>query len=150
LSETRAPESESLRLERTFDAPREAVFDAWTAPEVLRRWWAAKPSWRSPAAEVDLRVGGNYRLTMEDPDSGQKYIVAGHYTDVERPARLAYTWRWEGQEENPESTVVVEFIEQGERTTVVLEHTRLPSVESRDGHRDGWLGCLENLATRAF
>ena len=53
-------------MERRFDAAPEAVFDAWTNPEVLRRWWAAAPDWETPAAEVDLRPGGRYRLTMRD------------------------------------------------------------------------------------
>jgi uncharacterized protein YndB with AHSA1/START domain len=151
LSETASErQTESLRLERTFQAPAEAVFDAWTNPEVLRRWWAAKPSWNCPAAEVDLRVGGSYRLSMEDPDSKTQHVIGGRYTEVQRPRRLAYTWRWEGSEENLQSTVVVEFIARGEHTTVVLEHTRLASVESREGHREGWLGCLENLETRVF
>jgi uncharacterized protein YndB with AHSA1/START domain len=143
-------ETASLRLQRVFQAPADAVFDAWTSPEVLRRWWAAKPSWRCLSAEVDLRVGGSYRLGMEDPESGETHIVGGRYTDVERPRRLAYTWRWEGGEENVQSSVAVEFIDQGERTTIVLEHTLLADQESRDGHRSGWLGCLESLQTNVF
>ena len=57
-----------LRIERTFDAPAEDVFDAWTNPEVLRRWWNPYPDGRVPVAEVDARVGGAYRIGMESPD----------------------------------------------------------------------------------
>jgi uncharacterized protein YndB with AHSA1/START domain len=53
-----------VRIERTFDAPAEAVFDAWTRPEVMRRWWHAGPDWETPEAEVDLRVGGKVRVVM--------------------------------------------------------------------------------------
>ncbi len=139
-----------LRLERTFDAPAEDVFDAWTNPEVLRRWWAADPSWVTPVVEVDLRVGGRYRLSMEDPATGTTHTVAGEYHEIRRPARLVYSWRWERAEEQPDdtSTVTVEFLAQGERTKVVLEHAGLASPQSREGHRKGWLGCFECLVTR--
>jgi uncharacterized protein YndB with AHSA1/START domain len=59
-----------LRLEREFSATPEEVFDAWTNPDVLTRWWAARPTWTSPGCEVDLRVGGRYVLRMRDDKSG--------------------------------------------------------------------------------
>jgi uncharacterized protein YndB with AHSA1/START domain len=141
-----------LRLERTFDASAEEVFDAWTNPEVLRRWWGANPSWVTPVAEVDLRVGGHYRLSMEDPTTGATYTVGGEYREVTRPERLVYSWRWESGGEDPDhtSTVTVEFLGEGERTTIVLEHSDLPTAESRDAHREGWIGCLENLQARGI
>jgi uncharacterized protein YndB with AHSA1/START domain len=142
----------SLRLERTFEAPAEDVFDAWTNPEVLRRWWAASPQWRTPVAEVDLRVGGSYRLAMEDPATGAVHAVGGEYREVRRPERLVYSWCWEreGGPSEEVSTVTVEFREEGGQTTVVLEHSNLPSPTSRDQHRHGWEGCLENLGARAL
>lgn len=141
-----------LRLERTFNASAEEVFDAWTNPEVLRRWWGADPSWKTPVAEVDLRVGGRYRLSMEDPATGTTHTVGGEYLQIERPERLVYTWCWErgGSERDHESTVTVSFRGEGERTTLVLEHSNLPSAESRDRHREGWIGCLQNLSTRGL
>ncbi len=145
-------ESTTLRLERTFDAPAEEVFDAWTNPEVLRRWWAAGPGWRTALAEVDLRVGGAYRLSMEDPDAGTLHTVRGEYREVRRPERLVYSWSWEeaGGGTGHASTVTVEFLGEGERTTVVLEHSGLESPQSRDKHRVGWEGCMESLRTRIF
>jgi uncharacterized protein YndB with AHSA1/START domain len=141
-----------LRLERTFEAPAEEVFDAWTNPEVLRRWWAAGADWHTPIAEVDLRVGGRYRLSMEDPATGTRHTVVGEYREVRRPQRLLYSWCWEQDDGEPDhvSTVAVEFREEGDRTTVVLEHTGLESSDSRDRHGHGWSGCLENLRTRVL
>jgi uncharacterized protein YndB with AHSA1/START domain len=75
----------ALQLERRFDASPEAVFDAWTNPDVLRRWWAAGPDWETPVAEVDLRAGGRYRLTMRDPAAGAEHTVGGEYIEVRRP-----------------------------------------------------------------
>ena len=60
-----------LRIERTFAATSEEVFDAWTSPEVLRRWLHPAPDWATPVAEVDLRVGGKVRVVMRKPDVGR-------------------------------------------------------------------------------
>lgn len=58
-----------LVLRRTINAPRQKVFDAWTKPEHLKNWWRAKPTMSTEIAEVDLRVGGNYRLGMQASDA---------------------------------------------------------------------------------
>ncbi|MGD0197107.1 MAG: SRPBCC domain-containing protein [Solirubrobacteraceae bacterium] len=142
-----------LRLERTFDASAPEVFDAWTNPLVLQRWWAAFPTWDSPGCEVDLRVGGRYRLQMRDPETERVHIVGGTYHEIDRPNRLVYSWCWEGDDgANPghESLVTVHFAQTGERTTVVLEHTGLPSDESREQHGAGWLGTFDNLERRVL
>ncbi len=141
-----------LRLERTFAASPEEVFDAWTSPEVLKRWWAPDPRWESPGCDVDLRVGGSYVLRIQDP-AGPVYAVTGEYREVTRPQRLVYTWQWLGEGAlHPDnvSVVTVEFVPDGERTTVVLEHAGLASEESRARHDHGWAGALDNLGERIF
>ena len=141
-----------LRLERGYAAAPERVFDAWTNPEVLRRWWAAGPDWDTPVAEVDLREGGSFRLTMRDPESGMTPTVGGEYTEIRRPERLVYTWAWEdmpGSQPEP-SLVTVDFTEADGRTTVTLVHSGLSSDGSRERHEHGWNACLDNLATRVF
>jgi len=140
----------ALTLERTFAATREEVFDAWTAPEVLRRWWAAGPDWDTPLAEVDLRPGGRYRLSMRDPSTGATHTVGGEYTEVRRPERLVYTWRWEGADEGGTSVVTVEFREDGGRTTVALFHDELEDDDSRARHAHGWAQCLDSLGRRVL
>ncbi|MGA9875740.1 MAG: SRPBCC domain-containing protein [Solirubrobacteraceae bacterium] len=141
----------SLRIERSFDASPEEVFDAWTSPEVLKRWWAVHPDGKTPVAEVDLRVGGRYRLVMESPD-GETHTVSGVYREVERPKRLVYTWQWELDSGEPAdiSSVAVEFVGRGDHTDVVLEHTGLPDSDSRDRHAQGWSSCLDIFRTRGF
>jgi uncharacterized protein YndB with AHSA1/START domain len=143
------PTETSLRVERTFDASPEEVFDAWTNPEVLRRWWRPNPAWSTPVAEVDLRVGGRYRISMEDPENGTKHTAGGEYSEVSRPRRLVYSWQWEEEDGRlgHASTVAVDFRADGdgERTTVVLEHSGLVSADSRDSHTHGWAGILDML-----
>ncbi|HEX4483235.1 MAG TPA: SRPBCC domain-containing protein [Solirubrobacteraceae bacterium] len=145
-----ASEVAAFRTERTFAAAPEEVFDAWTSPDVLERWWG-RPSWSPLSFAVDLRVGGGYSLRMLDED-GKPYAVAGEYREIERPHRLVYTWCWEdgGPDPGHVSLVTVEFHTDGSSTTVVLEHSGLPSELSRSGHGDGWGGALENLARQVF
>jgi len=142
----------AFRMERTFAATPEEVFDAWTNPVVLERWWAAAPTWRSPGCDVDLRVGGRYTLRMLGED-GELHVVAGEYREVSRPSRLVFTWCWQG-EGGPHpghvSLVAIDFHGEGERTTVVLEHSGLPSQPSRERHGEGWNACFDNLARRVL
>ena len=143
-----------LRLERTFDAPREEVFAAWTSPEVLRRWWAAGPGWECTGAEVDLRVGGRYRLGMRESPEQPPYVVGGEYLEVDPPERLVYTWTWEGDPESQqgsrESVVTVRFLAAGSGTTVELVHEGFATPEVRDRHAHGWMGVLDSLAARGL
>jgi uncharacterized protein YndB with AHSA1/START domain len=87
---------DALRLERSFNAPAHAVFDAWTSAEVLRRWWPAGSDWETPVAEVDVRVGGSLRLVMRSP-AGQEFGGRGEYLEITHPERLVFTWTWDGQ-----------------------------------------------------
>jgi uncharacterized protein YndB with AHSA1/START domain len=140
-----------LRVERTFDAPREAVFEAWTSPEVMRRWWAAEHDWSTPRAEVDLRPGGRIRLSMAKSGGQPVHTFSGVYLEVSPPERIVFTVDWEGGEaDGTVSTVTVEFHEDGARTTVVLIQRGLAAEESREAHEDGWNKCFDNLETRVL
>jgi uncharacterized protein YndB with AHSA1/START domain len=137
----------TVRVERTYEAPAEAVFDAWTNPEVLRRWWKADPSHEVTVA-ADVRPGGGYRLTMRRPD-GEPMVVHGTYREVARPDRLVYSWAWEGTGPyaNHESEVAVTFAEREPgRTTIVIEHAGLLDDDSRANHARGWNGVLDSFA----
>ena len=89
-------ESTTPHMERTYQAPAQAVFEAWTSEEVIRRWWHAEHDWETTEAEVDLRVGGTVRVVMRNPHTDVEYGGGGHYTEIERPTRLAFTWIWDG------------------------------------------------------
>jgi uncharacterized protein YndB with AHSA1/START domain len=144
-STTRQTEQTGVTLEirRTFAAPRERIFNAWTRSEELRKWFAPGPL-TTAVADSDLRVGGRYRITMRGPD-GKEHTVTGVYQIIEPPRRLVYTWRWEDKPSAGESTVTVEFNDRGESTEVVLRHEGLPNEKERAEHEQGWNGCLEKL-----
>lgn len=136
---------EALEVRRTFAAPRQRVFEAWTRPDELKRWAAPGPM-STPLAEVDLRVGGRYRIHMRSPD-GAEHRVVGEYREVDPPKRLVYTWTWETNPDVTDSIVTVEFHDRDGSTEVVLRHEGLPSVDSRERHASGWSQCLEKLET---
>lgn len=137
----------TLRLTRRIQAPRARVFRAWTNPEVIPRWWIPFDGYSVPAAEVDLRAGGAYRITMQSP-GGDVFALRGVYREVRPPERLVYTWRWDGTrdaDEIGETVVTVEFKDLGDTTEVVLTHAGFPGTELRARHETGWNGVLEHL-----
>lgn len=146
MTDARPPEGVVLRLERTFNAPAQVVFDAWISPEVLRRWWPAGPDWDTPVADVDVRVGGKLRLVMRRPD-GQEFGGSGEYLEIRAPERLIFTWRWDGDEGKAGAQIVeVEFNGRPDGTTaVVLTNRGLRDEEARRSHEEGWLASFENL-----
>ena len=143
---TGPPAGDPLRIERTFAAPAQAVFDAWTSAEVLRRWWPAGPGWDTPVAEVDLRVGGRLRLVMRAPD-GAEFGGEGRYVEIDRPRRLAFTWRWDGPMLDTGAQLVQVTVTGNEdgTTTVLLVNRGIPEAD-RKSHREGWDASFDNLA----
>jgi len=131
-----------LRIERTYEAPAEAVFDAWTSEEVIRRWWQAEREWETPEAVVDLRVGGAVRVVMRDTD-GDEHGGGGTYTEIERPTRLAFTWTWDGSAR--QTLIEVDFEQSGTGTTVRFTHSGLADEETVRDHEYGWSNILEAL-----
>lgn len=138
------PRPRVLRIERTFHAPVERVFAAWTSPEVLRRWLYGMPGWETPIAEVDLRVGGKIRIVMRDLADGSEAGATGEYTVVDPPHRLVFTWVWHDQPEQPQ-LIELEFSEQDRRTTVLMTNSAIPTDERRESQQRGWQFCFDNL-----
>jgi uncharacterized protein YndB with AHSA1/START domain len=135
------PAGSVVRIERTFAASAEDVFDAWTSPEVMRRWFHVYPDWETPRAEVDLRVGGRIRVVMRRPD-GTEAGGGGEYTLIERPRRLSMLWAFDDEPAN-EQLIELSFSESDGVTTVLLVNSGISTRERRDGQDRGWSGCLD-------
>jgi len=133
----------TLRIERTFQAPAERVFDAWTSEEVMRRWWQAERGWETAAAEVDLRVGGAVRVVMRDPEKHAEYGGGGMYTEIESPTRLAFTWIWD--DDIRRTLIEIDFEETDGATTVRFTHSGLWDEDAVRSHEHGWGNILDNL-----
>jgi uncharacterized protein YndB with AHSA1/START domain len=136
-------EDRTLRMERAFQAPIEAVFEAWTSEEVLRRWWHTEDGYETSEAAVDLRVGGTVRVVMRDPKEGVEYGGGGTYTEVDPPNRLAFTWTWD--DESRQTLIEINFEEQDGLTTVRFTHSGLWDEEAVRSHEDGWNKLFDRL-----
>ena len=132
-----------LRIERTYAATAEDVFDAWTSAEVMRRWFHVAPDWATPVAEVDLRVGGKVRIVMRRPD-GTEAGAWGEYTLIDRPNRLAMTWQFEDEPSN-EQLIELSFTESDGATTVLMVNSGISTPDRRASQDRGWRGCFEEL-----
>ncbi len=137
----------TLEVRRTIAAPRATVFQAWTDPDMLTKWWRVDAGWSTPIVEVDLRIGGRYRLGMLESGKDAPYVVGGEYREVTPPEKLVFTWIWEGPESTEETLVTVEFLDQGNATEVVITHQNFADQHMRDEHQKGWGGCLAQLAS---
>ena len=119
-----------LVVRRIFNAPARIVFEAWTRPELFKRWWAPKSMGMSlRSCEMDVRVGGKYRLEFEN----EAMAFFGTYLEVTPPSRLVWT-NEEGGEGGPVTTVT--FEEKGDKTLLVL-HELYPSKEALDAAGTG-------------
>ena len=131
-----------LVIKRTFQAPADKLFKAWTTPTLMQEWFAPGDM-TVPSLEADVREGGTYRITMLEA-GGEKHTTYGTYKEVVPGKRLVYTWQWEGSEE--ETLVTIEFYSRSERTTeLVLTHERFTTVQAKESHNKGWNSCLQNF-----
>jgi uncharacterized protein YndB with AHSA1/START domain len=124
------PTDREIVLTRSFDAPRKLVFEAWTKPEHVKRWWACDTA-TITVCEIDLRVGGAWRYVMRLAD-GHEVGFHGIYREIVAPARLVHTFIYEPMPQHGALNTVL-FEERGGRTTVI-ETVLHQSTEARDGH----------------
>ncbi len=152
-SEVQKPDNATLVLRRLLKAPPERAFKAWTSPEHIQQWMRPEPGMVVPQVRLDLQVGGKFRIQMKNPD-GEYFTAVGEFREVRPPERLVYTWDWEkdgsgnefGEVEGKTSLITVEFLRRGEQTEFIMTHNRFATVESRDGHAEGWTRALESFA----
>jgi uncharacterized protein YndB with AHSA1/START domain/predicted Ser/Thr protein kinase len=144
----RTPES-TIRIEKHIPAPPEQVFAAWTDPDRMANWYAPSDDCGPTIGEVDLRVGGVYRIGMLLPGRTDYRFVSGHYSRVDAPRTLSFTWGWEPYQSGwPETQITVEFRPGGGGTDLVLTHERFRDEADKDRHAEGWRGCLDRLGRK--
>jgi uncharacterized protein YndB with AHSA1/START domain len=117
-------------MTRVFDAPRNLVFDAYTKPELLKRWLGVFGDWTMPVCEVDLRVGGTYRWVWRGA-GGAEMGVRGVYREIVPAERLVNTEKFDDAWYPGESLITATFTEQGGKTTLAVT-MRYESREARD------------------
>ena len=134
-----------FELQRRFRASPERVFRAWTRPAALREWWCPS-GWMAGEIEVDLRVGGGYRIAMTRTAGGAPVAVSGQFLEVEPPERLVYSWCWEGAfAEMPQTLVSLELSGSVDETLLTLRHENFVDAALRQQHRSGWISACDRL-----
>jgi len=134
----------SLTLKRRLKAAPAKVFEAWTDPEKIVRWFG--PTETAPGsvqAKVDVRPGGHYRMSFETCD-GERHQVSGVYREVVPASRLVFTWAWHSTPER-ESLVTITIVADGAGSLLTLHHEQFADQKARDGHERGWTGTLDKL-----
>jgi uncharacterized protein YndB with AHSA1/START domain len=128
------PTDEQILITREFDAPRHLVYEAWTTPELVRRWWNAKRG-EVTVAEIDLRVGGRWRYVMVTPD-GMEVGFHGEYREIVPNERIVSTETYEGLPEGVSdedgSTVNTATFADADGRTILTILVQAPSKETRD------------------
>ncbi|MBM4776887.1 MAG: SRPBCC family protein [Archangiaceae bacterium] len=137
---TKRTNDRDLVVTRTFDAPARLVFQAWTTPELMKRWWVPKSiGIAMTACEMDVRTGGSYRFTFvftNDPSKPMSFF--GKYVEVTPPSRLVWT-----NEESADGSVTTVTFEERDGQTLLTMVDRYPSKEALDA-------ALESGSTGAF
>ena len=137
----------SLTLVRRIKARPAIVFEALTTAEGVSAWWGPDAG---PVllAKMDVRVGGRYRIRFRMLD-GSEHECAGQYTEVDKPRRLAMSWRWdtggEPEEAGEEPRVEIDLRPIDTGTELTFTHSRLRTEASRASHEQGWTGALDKL-----
>jgi len=152
------PVKQELIITHIFDAPREAVWKAWSDPERLMRWWGPK-TFTAPVCKVDFRVGGKYLFCMRSPD-GQDYWSTGIYREILEPERIVCTDSFADAQGKVvpashygmsgdfplEMQVTVTFEEHNGKTKLTLRHTGIPDGKMSDLTGQGWDESFDKLA----
>ena len=139
------PSDKEIVLVRDFDAPKRAVFAAWSTPELVRRWYGC-PDMDVPVCELDFREGGQWRIVLTDQDRVE-HRFSGEYREIAQPDRLVFTERYEAFPDGAH-LVTLTFVGEGSITRQTL-HILHATAENRDAHlRTGMESGLEQMFTR--
>ena len=135
----------TLEMKRIFQASAARLFQAWTDPEMMDRWFHPDPRMHSECT-VDCRVGGRYEIKMFGAED-KAFVVGGTYEEIVPDEKLVFTWRWLAAKSPDHMRITVEFRPVSEtETELSLLHERFPNIEERDSHAQGWVGTLDQLA----
>lgn len=135
----------TLQLQRTFKASIDRVWAAWTDPNQVPRWFGC-PDSKGLGATIDLKVGGEYSVSMIA--HGQEMTMAGKITELDAPRLLKLEWRWSGAgdfDNMAPTEVTIELAEVKGGTQLTMTHTGFPSVEICNEHQKGWSSSLERI-----
>lgn len=135
--EVSLPSDREVRVIRSFNAPRELVWDAHTKPELLQKWCLGPPGWSMTVCEMDVRVGGSYRWRWRSDSDGKEFGFFGKFTEVDRPTQLAHEENYDpgdvGGPMSSEPALIRNELQEKDGVTTMVVTMLFPSKEARDG-----------------
>ena len=141
-----SPADLRLTTRRVIAAQPERLFEVWTSPAHLLKWWGP-PGGHCSHAAVEPVVGGSYRLDNTLAD-GSTVTISGRFTLIDAPHQLAYTWQVRPGPDRSE-LVTVTFAACDGGTEITVEHVKILDERSRAEHAAGWAACLDRLTVYA-
>ena len=136
----------ALTLHRKFPVAPEKVWRAWTSPEALKGWFGPAGPQAVSVADVDLRVGGRFRLVFGGPQ-GNEHEAAGVYREVVPHRKLVFSWCWPRTTPDRISQITIVLRPEGGGTDMEFRHEQFFDQAARDGHLRGWTGTFDKLET---
>ncbi len=143
MERTRHQEPAQLNINRSYRVAPEKVWRAWTEPQALSQWFGPGKPASVSTAEIDLRVGGHYRIAFSTPD-GDSHEVSGVYQEVVLHRRLVFTWAWKSTPERV-SRVSIDLKPLADGTELSFVHDRFFDAQARDNHERGWQPFFDSL-----
>ena len=140
---TRDEERPSLTLRRHYEVAPDKVWRAWTDPQALKLWFGPAEIVSVPVSEIDLRVGGRFRVVMLEAN-GERHEVGGVYREIVPNRKLVFSWAWHSTPER-ESRVTVLIEPLGRGADLELRHEQFFDEAAREGHEHGWTDSLVKL-----
>ena len=143
------PSEREIQVERDFGAPRALVFDAFTRPDLVRRWLLGPDGWTMPVCEIDLRVGGAYRYVWRKESTGMQMGMGGTFRELAPPQKLVTTEKFDDAWYPGEAINTTTFEERNGVTTMMLvveyESREARDIASRSGMERGMVAGFDRL-----
>lgn len=118
--EVTMPGDRDIVMTRVFDAPRQIVFDAFTKPELIRKWLLGPDGWSMPVCNVDLRAGGTFHYVWRNDSDGKEFGINGEYREVAKPDRIVHAERFDEAMYPGDALITTAFVEQKGATTMTM------------------------------
>jgi uncharacterized protein YndB with AHSA1/START domain len=144
MEEVRIKDKPFLTLARSYPVAPEKVWRAWTDPKAIKQWWGPGGKDAVSVAQLDVRVGGRFRIVFGGPQ-GRDHEVQGVYKEVVPNRKLVFTWTWPNSTPERESLVTIVFKAAGGGTELAFKHEQLFDETVRDNHKRGWSESLDKL-----
>ncbi len=135
-AEASTPSETEVQVKRSFDAPVELVWRAYTEPDLMQRWLLGPPGWSMPVCEMDLRVGGKYRWRWRSDEDGQEFGFSGEFLEVAPQSKLVHTQVYDpgdmGGTMGQEGSIVTVTFAEDHQSTSVCTTIEFATQEDRD------------------